>query len=72
MLLASTPPMEFICRHCDRLTTGAPYRVTSAEAGVILLDMIVCHACYVQAKNLGLHTEEIHLHDDSRTRRAAG
>jgi hypothetical protein len=53
--------MKFICQHCDGLTVGPPYRVLSEESGEILLDMIVCHACYVQAKDLGLQTEEIKL-----------
>jgi hypothetical protein len=51
--------MEFVCRHCNKLTRGVRYRVTSEEAGVSLLDMIVCHACSEQAKNLGLKAEEI-------------
>jgi len=49
----------FICRHCDKFTTGVPYRVMSEEAGVVLLDMIVCHSCCERAKNLGLHVKEI-------------
>ena len=60
--------MEFICRHCDRLTVGTPYRVVSVDESVVLLDMIVCHSCYVQARDLGLHTEEINLHSHLRTR----
>ena len=51
--------MEFICKHCEKLTMGIPYRVTSEEAGVTLLNMIVCHSCYQAAKNLGLNAEEI-------------
>ena len=31
----------------------------SEESGVVLLDLIVCHGCYVQARELGLRTEEI-------------
>ena len=60
--------MEFICRHCDRLTVGAPYRVVSVDENVVLLDMIVCHSCYVQARDLGLHAEEINLHSHLGTR----
>jgi protein-arginine kinase activator protein McsA len=45
--------MEFICQHCDKLTAGLAYRVMSKEAGEILLDLLVCHACSEQAKNLG-------------------
>jgi hypothetical protein len=51
--------MEFICQHCDKLTKGLACRVTSEEAGVILLEMIVCHSCSEQAKNLGLDVKEI-------------
>ena len=42
---------------------GRTYRVTSEEDGIRLLDMIVCDACYRQAKRLGLNAEEIDLHD---------
>ena len=51
--------MKFICRHCDTLTEGLAYRVRSEEAGVILLDMIVCHSCFEQAKKLGLSAKEV-------------
>jgi hypothetical protein len=51
--------MKYICQHCDTLTEGLAYRVRSEEAGVILLNMIVCHLCFEQAKNLGLNVKEI-------------
>ena len=51
--------MEFLCRHCDGIVEGARYRVLSEEDGVILLDMIVCRPCYDQARELGLHGEEV-------------
>ena len=51
--------MDFTCQHCDKLTEGLAYRVTSEEAGVVLLKMIVCHSCSEQAKNLGLDVKEI-------------
>jgi hypothetical protein len=51
--------MKFICRHCDTSTDGLAYRVTSEEAGVMLLDMIVCHSCFERAKDLGLDVKEI-------------
>jgi RNase P subunit RPR2 len=70
--LLSANAMEFICRHCDKLTIGAPYRVMSEESGVILLDMIVCQSCYEQARDLGLHAEEISLPAESHGRRAVG
>jgi hypothetical protein len=42
------------------------YRVFSEEAGVILLDMVVCRLCYEQARQLGLDGEEIELDQYSR------
>jgi hypothetical protein len=51
--------MKFFCRHCDELAVGQPYRVTSEEDGVILLNMTVCRPCCEQAKALGLHSESI-------------
>jgi hypothetical protein len=32
--------------------------VTSEEDGVVLLDMIVCHSCSIEARTLGLQTKE--------------
>ena len=46
--------MAFICTHCERATNSEPFRVITEEAGIILLNMIVCAACAEQAKNLGL------------------
>jgi hypothetical protein len=64
--------MKFLCRHCDQVKSGTPYRVVSKEeAGEILLDMVVCQACYAKAKALGLRAEpidpQVHrkLHDNS-------
>jgi hypothetical protein len=51
--------MEFVCPHCDQLTKGPAYKVTSEEAGVVLLEMIVCHSCSEEAKDLGLDVKEI-------------
>jgi hypothetical protein len=51
--------MEFICQHCDGVATGRKYRVISEENGLIFLDMVVCHGCHEQAKQLGLHAERI-------------
>ncbi|HWO43763.1 MAG TPA: hypothetical protein VNO43_18385 [Candidatus Eisenbacteria bacterium] len=68
MLLAFKKAMKFICQHCDELTTGTPYRVVSEENGVVLLDMIVCYACYLQAKELGLRTEAIKVPTSRRLR----
>ena len=52
-------PMAFICTHCERATNGEPFRVITEEAGIILLNMIVCAACAEQAKNLGLKAAKI-------------
>jgi RNase P subunit RPR2 len=48
-----------ICEHCAELISSKSYRVTSVENGVILLDMIVCASCALEAKSLELATEEI-------------
>ena len=45
--------MEFVCRRCTDLTTK-PYRVTTEDGGVILLNMLVCPSCAQLAKSLGL------------------
>ena len=43
---------------------GKAYRVISQESGVTLLDMTVCHYCFVDAQRLGLKGEELQAHDD--------
>jgi hypothetical protein len=53
--------MKHNCQHCGQLILGNAYRVTSDDAGIILLDMIVCSLCFMEAKRLRLHTEEINL-----------
>jgi len=53
--------MNRVCQHCGELIVGNPYRVTSEEEGITLLDMIVCSLCGMEAKRLHLHTEEINL-----------
>ena len=60
--------MERICQHCGELILGNAYRVTSEEDGITLLDMIVCSLCYMEAKRLRLHTEEINV----RTKQPSG
>ena len=47
-----------ICEHCGELYHGRAYRVTSEEDGIVLLDMIVCHSCSVEARRLGLDTRK--------------
>jgi hypothetical protein len=46
--------MEFVCRRCNDITTRNPYRVTTEDAGVVLLNMVVCSSCARLAKRLGL------------------
>ena len=63
--------MEFICRHCDEVITGAVYRVISKEDDVVLLDMTVCDLCRDQARQLGLYTEQINLDHTTHRQRSA-
>jgi hypothetical protein len=51
--------MDRVCQHCGELIVGNAYRVTSEEEGITLLDMVVCFLCFMEAKRLRLHTEEI-------------
>jgi hypothetical protein len=53
--------MEFVCRHCSEICDGDPYRVISQENGVVLLDMIVCYQCSLEARDLALSTQKIEL-----------
>jgi hypothetical protein len=48
--------MSFICRRCNRITKQQLYRVTSEDAGMVMLNMLVCSSCARMAKNLGLPT----------------
>jgi RNase P subunit RPR2 len=52
---------DLICEHCYDLIVGNAYRITSEEAGITLLDMIVCSLCFMEAKRLNLHAEEINV-----------
>jgi hypothetical protein len=49
----------FRCDRCDEYFTGDSYRVTSEADGDVMLDMIVCYRCWLQASELGLDTEAI-------------
>jgi len=51
-------PSGPVCEHCDEVYQGRAYRVTSEEDGIVLLDMIVCHSCSIEARRLGLETRE--------------
>jgi hypothetical protein len=48
--------MEFICRRCNHITKQKLYRVTTKDAGVVMLNMLVCSSCARLAKKLGLPT----------------
>jgi hypothetical protein len=62
-ILASYLPrkeiMDHTCQHCGELIVGNAYRVTSEDQGITLLDMVVCSLCFMEAKRLHLHAEEI-------------
>lgn len=64
--------MGWICQHCDAPFVGPAYRVKSEESGIVLLDLIVCHGCHVQARELGLRTEMIEPQSFVINRLAAG
>lgn len=49
--------MNMICEHCDEVIIGNAYHVTSEEDGIVLLDMIVCSLCCMEAQRLQIHTE---------------
>jgi hypothetical protein len=53
--------MNHICQHCGELIVGNAYRVTSEDEGITLLDMVVCSLCFMEAKRLRLHAEEINV-----------
>jgi len=46
--------MEFVCRRCNHTTKQKPYRVTTEDGGVVMLNMLVCPSCARLAKRLGL------------------
>jgi ribosomal protein L37AE/L43A len=41
--------MGWICQHCGAPFVDSAYRVNSEDSGVVLLDIIVCQHCYVEA-----------------------
>ena len=58
--------MEFICRRCNRMAKEKLYRVTAEEAGVVLLNMLVCASCARLASRLGLRTMKMESAEASR------
>ena len=52
------------CDHCEgALLNNKAYQVRTHDYGVILLDVVVCYACHLEAKNLGLETYELQSAD---------
>ncbi|HJU62478.1 MAG TPA: hypothetical protein VJ864_10565 [Candidatus Binatia bacterium] len=64
--------MNHICQHCGELIVGNAYRVTSEDEGISLLDMIVCSLCFMEAKRLRLHAEEIDVRSKQASARNRG
>ena len=61
LLARELPVNEILCDHCEGPLIGNAYRVLSGEDGVRLLDMVVCHACNLEARRIGLETAELGL-----------
>jgi hypothetical protein len=53
--------MEFLCEHCERAIGSQPFQITSEDADIILLNLIVCAPCAEQAVNLGLKVTQLNL-----------
>ncbi len=52
------------CDHCEGvLLNNKAFRVRTQDDGLVLLDMVVCYACNLEAKNLGLETDELQASD---------
>ena len=68
IVIAEFSCMGWICQHCGAPFFDSAYRVQSEESGVVLLDIIVCEHCHVEARDLGLHTEKIAVRNSSRAR----
>jgi hypothetical protein len=47
------------CDHCEGIILNKAYRLRTHDGGLVLLDMIVCYACNLEARNLGLNTHEL-------------
>ena len=64
--------MDHTCEHCGASILGNAYRVTSEEAGITLLDMVVCSLCFEEAKRLHLHAEKIDIRSEQPSARNRG
>jgi hypothetical protein len=47
------------CQRCCAQIDTTVYLVTSQEDDVVLLRMLVCRACYIEAQHIGLGAREI-------------
>jgi len=61
--------MDFICRRCNHLTKEKLFRVTTEDAGVVVLNMLVCSPCARLATELGLPTVEVESGRTDKVRR---
>jgi hypothetical protein len=52
-------PPAGLCQHCGEEIADHGYRVMSKEAGIVLVDMVVCKSCGDEAKRLNLQVKEI-------------
>jgi 7,8-dihydro-6-hydroxymethylpterin-pyrophosphokinase len=57
-----------ICEYCEGTLSNKAYRVRSEDYGVSFLNMTVCYDCHLEAKKLGLKTEELE-HSHQRVRK---
>ena len=51
--------MNHTCQHCGELIVGNAWVTSEDKAS--LLDMVVCSLCFMEAKRLHLHAEEINV-----------
>ena len=72
MFFAPKTAMDRNCQHCGESIVGNAYRVTSEDQGITLLDMIVCSLCFMEAKRLRLHTEEVNIRSKQPSARNRG
>jgi hypothetical protein len=56
----------YTCERCGEHSAGSPYRVISENDGETLFDLVVCYGCYMEAAQLGLHTEAIEFSQAAR------
>jgi hypothetical protein len=55
--------MEYRCERCGALKNAIAYQVTSEEFGMVMLDVIVCYDCFLDARRFGLNARQTNLCD---------